>query len=169
MAQAQETWKNVTLSTHGVTRLDSYGKRSSELVGPGKLVDLSTEERAYYQRSVAQEELDIFTNGCLIPVRLFDDDAKAEFASNPNLLSEDELTGMFKLQWKKFESEVAKISNIYALERMVRFADNSEDVTVKKYEVVKNRLEELREDAIMKSPSLKSLQDSAKRNARDAF
>lgn len=164
-----ETWKNVSRGKRGITRIDPYGKRSSELVPPGKTVKLSKEERLHYQRNAANEELDIFQNGALVPVTLIDEADIAEFASNPNLLSDEELTNLFKLQWKKFEVEVSKISNIYALERMVEFANESEDVTVKKFDVVKTRLADIKESAIAASPSLKSIRESSKRNNRDSF
>lgn len=140
-----ETWQNVSRGRRGIKRIDSFGKTTTELVGPGRSVQLTRDERLYYQRNVATDDLDIFKNGALVPVQLIDEADQIEMASNPNLLGDSELEGLFKLHWKKFEAEIARITNVYALERLVEMAESSEDISVKKYNVVMARLEEVKE------------------------
>lgn len=169
MATEIETWKNVSLGKRGIVRVDPYGKTVHELISPGKNVQLSRDDRLHYQRSVATDSLDIFQNGALVPVVLVNEEDKTTMASNPNLLSEDELVGLFKLQWKKFESEIAKISNIYALERLVEVAKSSDEVTVKKLNVVEDRYQEIKQANAHTTAVAESIARSSRKNSRDAF
>lgn len=140
-----EIWKNVSRGRRGIIKFDNFGKITHELVGAGKTVRLTRDERLYYQRNVATDELDIFKNGALVPVQLVDEEDKREIANNPNLMGDDELQALFKLQWKRFESEIAKITNPYALERMIEFAEENENVSYKKMTVIQARLDEVKE------------------------
>lgn len=139
-----ETWKNVSAGMHGILRLDPYGKVLHELVGPTKSVQLTRDERIYYQRNVAEDHNDIFKNGAFVPVKLVDENDVKEMAGNPNLLGTEELVALMKSPLKKLEAELAKITNVYALERLVEIAEESEDIPLKKYNTVLARLDELK-------------------------
>jgi len=168
MAEDYEVWKNVSRGRRGIIRQDRHGKTIHELIPAGKSVKLSREERLDYQRNVASDALDIFQNGALVPVKLIDDEDVREMASNPNLLSDDELVNLFKLQWKRFEGEIAKITNVYALERLVEHAEQSDDVTVKKLEIVKSRLEDTKEASAATTKVTQSIAKGAAKVWKDA-
>lgn len=164
-----ETWKNVSLAKHGVVRVDPYGKLAHELVSSGKTVMLSRDDRLYYQRQAASDTLDIFQNGAMVPVRLVDETDIKEFAENPNLMGEQELTDLFKLQWKRFEARLNEITNLYALERMREFAAESDDVTVKKAQLVTDRIAIVKENSSHTTSILEGIQASSKRLTKDRF
>lgn len=88
----------------------------------------------------ANEDLDVFKNGMMVPVRLIEGtEDKAEIASNPNLKSEGDLRELFSLHWKQFESEVAKITNVTTLNRLKEIAQEG-DATVRQVNVIEARV-----------------------------
>ncbi len=140
-----ETWQNVGRGRVVVLKFDRNGDVRHEMVRGGQKFTITSEERLLNMDRAAKEELDVFKNGFLTPVRLLDDaEDYQEIASNPNLLSEAELTEMFNLQWKAFEFKVNNISNSLTLERLAELAE-SEDVNVthKQFQVIKARLAEV--------------------------
>lgn len=142
MPEGRETWMNSSKGRAGVVKYDRLGNRTQELLRSGGKIDLTTDERLMNQELAADDSLDIFKNGILVPVHLLEDAEDAEeIAQNPNLKSETELKSMFKLQWKKFETEVASISNAAAIERMIDLTeDSSVEATVRQVGVLKDRL-----------------------------
>lgn len=149
--EGKETWMNAAKGRAGVLKYDRSGNLRQELVRSGGKIDLTTDERLVNQERAANESLDIFKNGMLVPVKLLDtaEDSK-DIAENPNLKSETELLAMFKLQWKKFEVEVGNITNTAAIERMIDVAEREEvDATVRQVSVLRARLVELDPDAAL--------------------
>lgn len=140
MENEKETWRNATKGRVAVLKHNGRGVLDHELVSGGKTVLLTQAERIINQDMAATEELDVFKNGTMVPVRLLDttEDAK-EIASNPNLKSEQDLRDMFKLQWKKFETEVAEISNLTTLLRLKEIAQEG-DATVRQVNVIESRI-----------------------------
>lgn len=142
----KETWKNITKSRIGYLTLDKHEDPVRKQVRGGKLVEVTPRERVYNSDRAATEELDIFNNGWLIPVKLLDgDESSKEVASNPNLLSESELRDFFKLQWRAFEKKVNGVENLGILRRLETLAneDDSINVTVKQNTVIQDRIQEL--------------------------
>lgn len=141
----RETWKNSSKGKRGVVKFDRYGNLIHEVIAPGRTVMLSREERQINQERAASEKLDNFSNGVMVPVKLVDPEDEKEFAANPNILTEEGLRNLFKLQWKAFEKAIGEISNPYALERLNELAqtDDELNVTVKKANVVRDRLQEI--------------------------
>jgi hypothetical protein len=159
MATDKETWKNATHGRHGVVKFDKRGNIEHELVGPGKTVLLTPEERALNQDRAWDDSQDVFKNGTMTPVRLLDttEDAK-EIASNPNLKSEDELRDMFKLHWKKFEAEVEQIGNTLTLERLRDIAQEG-DATVRQVNVIEARMSDLQGEAFVPDATIQHYGD----------
>lgn len=139
----QETWQNVTDGTVWYWRIDARGDRKDVIVGPGAKFTINREDRILNMDEAANKDLDNFSNGTLAPVRLLDgtEDAK-EFASNPNLLSEDDLKGLFKAHWKTFESRVATITNPGTLNRLMAVAEEV-DATMRQVKLIKARIDEV--------------------------
>jgi hypothetical protein len=136
----KETWKNATQGTVYVLKSDRRGDLEHERVRSGGTILLTPDERAINQDKAANDGLDIFKNGIMVPVRLLDStEDKAAIESNPNLKTEDELRAMFKLQWKKFEAEVSEISNVTTLNRLRQIAMEG-DATVRQVNVIESRI-----------------------------
>ena len=143
MPVAKETWRNATAGYVVVAKIDRKGDLGHEIIPGGKSVILSYDERMLNSEGAALESLDVFKNGTMVPVRFADDSEDiAEIQSNPNLKSEDDLRGYFKLQWKKFEAEVAQITNVTTLNRMKEIASEG-DATVRQVNVIEDRINEL--------------------------
>lgn len=143
--QGKETWRNATQGYVVLAKLDRRGERADEVVAGGRTVLISPEERSLnsYPVGAATEALDVFKNGMMVPVRLIDDtEDKAEIESNPNLKSEGELRDLFTLHWKKFEAEVAQITNVVTLNRLKEIAQEG-DATVRQVNVIESRVAEV--------------------------
>lgn len=136
----KETWKNVQRGTVAVREYDNRGNERHRVVRPGQTVSLTPQERELNQLRAADDTLDVFKNGYLVPVRFADttEDA-AEIASNSNLKSEEELRGLFELHWKKFGPEVEEITNAGTLERMLEIAEEV-DATMRQVRVIETAL-----------------------------
>lgn len=143
-----ETWQNACHGRIGVLKFDRWGQMKSETVRAGAKIKVTAEERQINSEKAANESLDIFKNGYLVPVDIFDgtEDYK-EIASNPNLLGEKELTGLFKGTQKAFAAKVETITNAQTLRRLLDLTED-EDVaaTVKHQKIIENRLIELEPD-----------------------
>lgn len=140
-----ETWKNATLGRVVLKKYNQKGELSDEMVAGHKVFHITPQERRINTEMAATAELDMFSNGQLTPVRLIDseEDAK-ELASNPNLMSEDEMRDLFKAHWKTFEARVSEISNLPALNRMLELASNNEvDAKVRQLDAIKARIEDV--------------------------
>lgn len=139
----RETWRNSSKSRRGVVKFDQFGNIVHELVAPGRSVVLTRAERQMNQERAANDSLDIFQNGAMVPVKLIDPDDEKEFAENPNILTEEGIKDLFKLHWKQFEKAVNEITNPYALERLQEIAGTDDSVTVKKVQIIEARIAEL--------------------------
>jgi hypothetical protein len=127
-----------------------------ELVHGGGAFTLSKEERLLNMDRAANADLDVFRNGTLVPVRLIDgDEEAAEIASNPNLLTEDDMKLLFKAHWKTFENKVQEISNPLTLQRMLELAEDEEmGATIKQQKTVKARLDEVSPQAFVERKTM---------------
>lgn len=144
-----ETWQNSTKGRIGVLKFDHRGDLRNELVRGGMNVHLSPAERQINQEKAASAALDIFSNGHLTPVRLLEgtEDAQ-EIASNPNLMGESDLRGLFKAHWKTFDTRVKEITNTITLNRLLALSeDDSVNATVKQVATIKAQIASLSEDS----------------------
>lgn len=140
-----ETWQNSTKGRIGVLKFDHRGDLRNELVRSGMNVHLTQAERQINQEKAASAELDVFSNGHLTPVRLLEgtEDAK-EIASNPNLMGESDLRGLFKAHWKTFDTKVKEITNTITLNRLLALSDDdSVNATVKQVATIRKQIESL--------------------------
>jgi len=72
MSDKKESWRNATKGLHGVLKFDRFGNEVHEQVRPGQTVQLSTDERLLNMDRAADDSLDVFKNGTLVPVRLIE-------------------------------------------------------------------------------------------------
>ena len=142
-----ETWKNSTRGRIGVLKFDRRGELRNELVRPDMAVHLTPDERQINQEKAASAELDIFSNGHLTPVRLLEGtEDTQEIASNPNLMGESDLRGLFKAHWKTFDTKVKEITNTITLNRLLALSeDDSVNATVKQVATIRKQIESLTE------------------------
>lgn len=145
----RETWRNTSRGKRGVVKFDRFGNIVHELVGPDRTVVLTRDERLLNQERAANDRLDIFKNGVMVPVKLIDPEDEREFAENPNILTEEGIRDLFKLHVKKFEKALNEITNPFVLERMKDLAENDEtlDVSVKKVQLVNARIQSVNPNA----------------------
>jgi hypothetical protein len=143
----KEIWKNDSNSDSWILTKDHNGKLVSTPVRAHNQVMITTEERQINQTRAYSPAVDIFSNGSLSPVRLLEDaDDYAEIASNPNLLSEDDMKAIFKLTAAKFKARLAEIDNATAISRIMEIANSeSEEVTVSmpQFKAIERRLAEV--------------------------
>ncbi len=145
MDKELETWQNVSAGGALVWRRDGRGDYKDALIAGGHKLTISRDDRKWNMEAAASSDLDIFSNGVLSPVRLIEgtEDA-AEFASNPNLISDSEMKTLFKSHWKTFETKISQISNEGTLHRILAVAESDTvDATVRQLTAIKNRLDEM--------------------------
>ena len=140
-----ETWQNVSNGRVVVMKFDRGGDIRHEMIRGGQKFTITPEERLLNMDRAASDQLDVFKNGFLSPVRLIDDvEDYQEIASNPNLLGESELREMFDLHWKTFESKLNGITNVTTVNRLFELADQDDvNCSMKQFQAVKARLNEL--------------------------
>lgn len=138
----QEVWQNMSKGRVSVLKFDRNGDTRHELIRGGQKFNITTEERLLNMDRAANDELDVFKNGFLTPVRLLEDsDDYTEIAANPNLLGESELEAMFDLHWKQFKASVEDITNMLTLNRLLEMAESDDiNVTVKQHQVIKDQI-----------------------------
>jgi hypothetical protein len=142
--KGQEAWRNHTAGTVFVRRLDHRGDfNRHEEVGSGRVCHISPEERRMNSEMAASEELDMFRNGTLQPLRLLDtSDEARELASNPNVMSEADMRALVKGHHKTFESRLGSIRSLSALQRLRAIA-HDEDAPVKRVEAIEARIRQV--------------------------
>ncbi len=142
MAVEKEVWKNISAGKHWVKKYNRYGEEESEMVGAGKTIQLTTEERQLNQERASSKKWDMFSNGILQPVKLLDGTEKAELESNPNFLGESDLLALFELQWKAFEKKVEAIDSPIVLQRLHDLTVNDDDLaTARQVKIIEAGLE----------------------------
>lgn len=147
----KETWTNPGKGQVYILTFDARGNLGSTVVRPNGKIVISTEERLLNQDRAATEGSDVFKNGSLTPVRLIESaEDYQEIASNPNLLSEDDMKDLFKLKAADFKKRLGDINNIIALDRMHELAtdENSEiNTTVAQLKALESRISDVRGDS----------------------
>lgn len=138
-----ETWKNNGAGRHFLKTLNSKGEFTDLRIDGNKTFHISPEDRRINQEIAANEELDMFKNGAFSPVRLIESDEDTqEIASNPNLMTEDDMKAIFKGNWKVFDKQVADISNSRTLDRLLEVAHDI-DATVRQVDAIRSRQQKL--------------------------
>jgi hypothetical protein len=144
----QETWSNIGKGDVFVLTFDHSGRLKSVPVRSGQRITMTVRERQLNQERAYSSEVDMFSNGRLAPIRLVDSaDDYEEIASNPNHLSEGDMTDVLKLKGKAFTDRLDEITNVIALERMHELAsDEKANVSMAQFRTLEKRLSEVRGD-----------------------
>lgn len=138
-----EIWRNAIKGFIGVKKTDRRGEMKDEVIRGGEKFQITTEDRQLNSELAAGDDLDVFKNGMLMPVKILDgaEDAK-EIASNPNLITESDMAALFAAHWKTFEAKIGQISNPSTLNRLLAMAEES-DATVRQVNALKERVQAL--------------------------
>ena len=144
----QETWSNIGKGDVFVLTFDHSGRLKSVPVRSGQRITMTVRERQLNQERAYSSEVEMFSNGRLAPIRLVDSaDDYEEIASNPNHLSEGDMTDVLKLKGKAFTDRLDEITNVIALERMHELAsDEKANVSMAQFRTLEKRLSEVRGD-----------------------
>jgi hypothetical protein len=134
-----ETWKNQARGNVVVKKRGEYGIEVDEMVRGGKALHITTADRKMNQERAASSDLDVFTNGMLAPVKV--GEAAAEFAQNPNLMTEDDMVKLVTAHPKTFDKRLAEITNPVIVSRILEIA-NEQDCSIKRVEAIQARLED---------------------------
>ncbi len=141
----KEIWKNVS---KGVALINVYDHNNAEvqrMVRSQKTIEVTEKERLHLNTERAMRPgTDVFSSGAMVPVQLLETTSdKAEIEANPNQLTDKDITELLSLQWKKFDTAIADVTNIQALERLYDMADADDNTTVRQLDAIKARILEV--------------------------
>lgn len=138
-----ETWQNVGRGRAVLKQFNQRGELHDVMITGGKVFHLTPKERRINEEIAANEDLNMFRNGMLAPVKLIEteEDAK-ELAENPNVMGETEMRSLFKAHHKTFEKRVGEIKNPVVLGRLRDLA-SEENATLKQVELIDARINEV--------------------------
>lgn len=143
MATDMETWENATKGRVWIKKFGADGRLRDEIVGSGRSIHLTDAERRINQEMAATEELDVFKNGILQPLRILDGtEAAKEIAENPNHLSDSDIKSLVRGHHKTLDARLKAIRNPSALQRLLEAA-REEDASISVLERIKARLSEV--------------------------
>lgn len=148
-----ETWRNPGQARVVIKRFDGRGEPNrDELIRGGATFTLTPQEREVNQRLAYNPDLDLFSNGTLVPVDLIEgSEAALAAARNPNLLSDDDMRGMVVRRGpastkakadEAFGERLAAIQNATTLGRLLALAEE-EDAPVSRVRAIQRRLAEV--------------------------
>lgn len=159
-----ESWEHISPQQWGITRLDPRGDERPEIIEGRKTFKITTEERILTQDKVRDEKNDPFLNGSFRPVVVPD---SVTIESNPNALSDDEITKILNASDVAWDEWLKTITAVATLRRMLDLAE-SVDLGLKRYRALEARLHTVRGEVRIDTndPALKSfLSDRPNPNA----
>lgn len=131
-----ETWENIAAYANGIIRIDARGDEKHEIIHGRRTFMLTTEERVITQDRIVEDKNDPFLNGAFRPVVVPE---TINIDSNPNALSDDEITGIFKASDIAFEEWLKTIDSPQTLRRMIDLAPHG-DISLRRYQQIEARL-----------------------------
>lgn len=145
-----ETWKSNIPGRVVVSKRGEYGVEKDEMIQGGKTLHITASDRRMNQERAATPDMDVFTNGMLVPLRV--GDSAEEFASNPNLISEDDMRALVKIHPTTFKKRLEEIKNPVVIAKIREIAEE-EDVSLKRMETIEERMAELETVRVIKTKS----------------
>jgi hypothetical protein len=138
-----EVWRNAARGLAVIKKFGVMGQIIEEQVQGGKTVHLTPKERRLNQEKAADDSLDVFKNGMLVPVHLIDSEEDTEeLQANTNAMSESAMKALFRSQMPTFKAKIAEISNPTSLQRLVEVCGEV-DGSVRQLETIQARLAEV--------------------------
>ena len=136
-----ETWENIATRQNAIVRLDARGEERQEVISGRRNFMISTEERLITENKILDAKDDPFKNGDFRPV-IVPDTVNVE--SNPNALSDEEIRQMFTVGEAAWPQLLETIDSVATLRRMLDLADENEDLTLRRYRTIEDRLIQVR-------------------------
>lgn len=145
-----EGWRNGGAGLISVQRYDARGELKSEEVPAGRILNITPAERRMNEEMAVSDELNLFKNGMLTPVRLIESDEDFEsIKSNKNLMSEEDMREVLKAK-RNFKSTIAEVSNVGTLRRIAEIAkEDGSDVTLNQMKLLEERIIALVEPVVV--------------------
>lgn len=132
-----ETWENIATRQNAIVRLDVRGEEKPEVITGRRNFFITTEERIITEGKVLDPKNNPFRNGDFRPIIVPDD---VNIQSNPNALSDDEIVKMFSVGDAAWGGVLETIDSIATLRRMLDLAEEQDDLTMKRFRDMENRL-----------------------------
>jgi hypothetical protein len=131
-----ETWENIAPQQNGIIRLDTRGDEKPEIISGRRTFMITTEERIITQDRIRDEKYDPFLNGCFRPIVVPD---SVTVESNPNALSDEEISKIFKSSDLAWGEWLSTIDSVATLRRMLELAEGA-DISLRRYRELEERL-----------------------------
>lgn len=136
-----ETWEHISPQNWGIIRLDPRGDERPEVISDRRTFKITTEERMITQDKIRNEKLDPFLNGSFRPVIVPD---SITIETNPNALSDEEIKKILHASDLAWSEWLETIDSVATVRRMLDLAEEDEDMTVKRYRQLEQRLVDVR-------------------------
>lgn len=136
-----ETWENIASHQNVIVRLTSRGDERYEVITGRRTFMVTSQERLITEDKVLNDEDDPFRNGAFRPVVVPD---SITIETNPNALSDKEITNVLKSSDLAWTEWMGTIDSVATLRRMLDLADESGDLTIKRYRQIEQRIVEVR-------------------------
>lgn len=132
-----ETWENIASRQNVVIRIDARGEEKGEVVAGRRNFMITTEERLITENKCLDPKNNPFKNGDFRPVVVPD---SLTIETNPNALSDEEIVQMFKVSEPAWVPLLETIDSVATLRRMIDLAEEQDDLTMRRYRDLENRL-----------------------------
>lgn len=139
-----EAWKSTIPGTIVVKRLDRRGDLAEETLQEGQVLHITPNERRLNMEMAADDDLNVFKNGFLTPVRLIETAEDIEdLKDNPNHMTEEDMRAVFKIKAiAEFRERMGAVTNPITITRMIELAGSDEvNATVRQVDFLKSQLE----------------------------
>jgi hypothetical protein len=145
MNDEKELWENRNKGEVWPLVYDVRGNLVPTRVGPGQKIHLTAVERRINQERAYGPDGDLFKNGALSAVKVFDTaEDYEEIKTNSNTKSEAEIAELLKLTAPKLKKELETITSPFVMERLKELTeDEDSDLTVAKVSAIKARYDEV--------------------------
>lgn len=144
-----ETWRSTIEGEIWLKQWDRRGDEIATRVQAGKEIRILPEERKLNQDLTAEDYLDPFMNGMLVPVQLVETaDDFEELQGNPNHLTENDMRGLLDdpKAIDALKAGLEPVTNSATLARLLAIAEDPEtDATLRQVSAIRDRLQQLQQ------------------------
>lgn len=118
-----ERWHNNRKGRVVLIRLGEYGRKTEELIPPGKDFLITPAERRANQVAAATPAQDMFTNGALSPLQLIEGEPDTlKLLANPNTITVEDIHEIFRNKGTGFLDKIAEITSVNTIDRLLEAA-----------------------------------------------
>jgi hypothetical protein len=138
-----ELWENATEASTVVRKIGADGSMGEERVQGGRKLHITPRDRKINQEICADESMDPFLNGMLVPVRLITDEDRLQFANNPNVMDKEEMRKLIKGHAGTFATRLGEVTNVITVKHWIEIAKEA-DAPYKRVQALEGRLAQLK-------------------------